>query len=245
MSENFVIVSTAEQARQRYHLKAGPYCQPIKTPCILSGGDLAWVVTSKAPGTLQTMRFGFTPHRSETRWDLLNKPSDTVSKGEDDSDYDRLMGIFMKVDFCEPTCVFRCVILVDAFLVTSPDNVNYLIHMQNKERPFALAGIYDQWKDPATGKSSTGFTIITAAANPMLRRLGVTHMPVIVALKNVATWLDPTTDRRRYLPLIHTFPDNLMNGYRVSGQVFSGKLTTQLLQPVGAKLKLEGEKGRK
>jgi hypothetical protein len=44
MSENLVIVSSAEQARQRYGLKAGHQCQAIKTPSIVSGGDLAWVV---------------------------------------------------------------------------------------------------------------------------------------------------------------------------------------------------------
>ena len=132
MSENLVIVSTAEQALQRYHLRAGQQRQGIKTPSIVSGGDLAWVVTSKEPGTLQTMRFGFTPHRSETRWDLLNKRSDTVSKGDDDSEVDRLMGIFLKVDFCQPIKAFRCVVLVDAFLVTSPDNSHYLIHMKHK-----------------------------------------------------------------------------------------------------------------
>jgi hypothetical protein len=63
---------------------------------LFQGGDWTWVASSKEPGALQTMHFGFTPHRSEARWDLLNKQSDTVSKGEDDSDYDRLMGIFMK-----------------------------------------------------------------------------------------------------------------------------------------------------
>ena len=66
MSENLIIVSSAEQARQRYHLKAGQQCQGIKTPSIVSWGDWAWVVSSKEPGTLQTMRFGFTG-RDRTR----------------------------------------------------------------------------------------------------------------------------------------------------------------------------------
>ena len=244
MSENLIIVSSAEQARERYSLSysAGDFESPaeygqqsrgVKTPSIVSGGDLARVVTSKEPGTLQAMRFGFTPHRSETCWDLLNKRSDTVSKSDDDSEYDRLMSIFMKPDFCEPITAFRCVVLVDAFLVTSPDNSYYLIHMRNKERPFALAGIYDHWKDPATGEGSVGFTILTAAPNAMLRRIGVDQMPVILTQKNVLKWLDLKTDRRQYLPLIHTFPDNVMNGYPISGKVFSGQLTGQLLQPIG------------
>lgn len=219
MSENLVIASTAEQARLRYNLKPAQHCQPLKTLSLISGDDLAWVVTSQEPTTLQTMRFGFTSHRSETRMDLLNKRTAPVSSDEDDDDddseYDRLMDIFIKPDFSEPIRTFRCVVLVDAFVVTSPDNIHYLIHMQNKERPFALAGIYDHWKNPTTGETSTGFAILTAGSNPMLGRIGVDHMPVIIAQKNVAKWLDVNTDRRQYLPLIHTFPDNMMNGYPV------------------------------
>ena len=143
----------------------------------------------------------------------------------------------MKHDFCAPITSQRCVVLVDAFLVTYPENVHYLIYMQNKERPFALAGIYDHWKDPLTGEVTTGFAIITVGANPMLSRICVNHMPVILAQKNVSKWLDLKTDRRHYLPLIHTFPEDVMNGYPVSSKIFSGQLTNKLLQPIGSKLK--------
>ena len=237
MCENFVIVSKVEDVKRRTNLKADELCGTVKTPSIVSGGDLAWVITSKEPTILQTMRFGFTPHRSETRIDMLNKRTDTISREDDDSEYDRLMDIFLKPDFSEPINLMRCVVMVDAFLVTSPDNTNYLIHMQNKERPFALAGLYDRWQDPKTGVYSTGFTILTAASNPMIARIGVDQMPVIIALKNALKWLDVKTERRHYIPLIHTFPDNVMNGYPVSSKIFSGQLTNKLLQPIGSKLK--------
>lgn len=237
MSENLVIVSRVEEVKRRYNFKANELCGTVKTPSIVSGGDLAWVITSKEPTTLQTMRFGFTPHRSETRTDMLNTRTDEASIGDDDSDYDRLMGVFMKLDFWQSINAFRCVVMVDAFLVTLPDNIHYLIHMQNKERPFALAGLYDHWQDPKTKAYSTGFTIITVAANPMLSRMGVNQMPVVITLKNVLKWLDLKTDRRQYLSLIHTFPDEMMNGYAVSSKIFSGQLTTNHLQPIGSKLK--------
>ena len=71
MSENLVIVSKVENVKRRFNLKANELCRTVKTPSIVSGGDLAWVCTSKDPTTLQTMSFGFTPHRSETRIDML------------------------------------------------------------------------------------------------------------------------------------------------------------------------------
>jgi len=78
MIENFVIVSSTEQACGRFQLKLGEQSVALKSPCLISGTDLAWVVTSQEPTTLQIMRFGFTSHRSETRIDLLNIPTDTL-----------------------------------------------------------------------------------------------------------------------------------------------------------------------
>jgi len=84
MIENLIIVSSAEQARVRYQLKPGKQNVPLKSPCLVSGTDLAWVVTSKEPNTLQSMRFGFTSYRSDTLTDLLNQKTDFGNKGEDD-----------------------------------------------------------------------------------------------------------------------------------------------------------------
>ena len=119
MIENFVIVSSAEQARHRYQLKTGKQCGPIKSPSLVSGTDMMWVITSQEPSTLQSMRFGFTSYRSDTRTDLLNIPADTLHREEDNSDYDHLMVVFMKLAFCAPITSQRCVVLVDALLVTS------------------------------------------------------------------------------------------------------------------------------
>ena len=41
MSESLVIDPSAEQARQRYGLKTGQQCQGIKSPSVVSGGDMA------------------------------------------------------------------------------------------------------------------------------------------------------------------------------------------------------------
>ena len=80
MSENLFIVSSVEQARDRFQLKFGEQSVPIKSPCLVSEADLAWVVTSQEPGTLQSRRFGFTSHRSDKRLDKLNIPPDTLQQ---------------------------------------------------------------------------------------------------------------------------------------------------------------------
>ncbi|HZL11696.1 MAG TPA: SOS response-associated peptidase family protein [Prolixibacteraceae bacterium] len=237
MCENFVIVSSQGQALARYSLRSNEFCFPIHSPSIISGGDKAWVITSRSPDTLQSMKFGYTSEVSQKRIDMLNLRTEEVDRDDNEDEYDRLMRIFTKPDFAAALHSFRCVVLIDAFLVSSPDNSNYLIHMQNKERPFAIAGIYANWLNPETNLYETGFCILTAASNPMLRRVGAEHMPVILTPQNVSKWLDIRLERRVYLPLIHTFPDDLMNGYPVSGKIFSPGLTNDNLQPTGQKLK--------
>lgn len=70
MSENLVIVSSAEQACGRYELKLGEQHVPLKRPSLVTGTHLVWVVISKEPGSLQSVRVGFTSHRSDTLSDL-------------------------------------------------------------------------------------------------------------------------------------------------------------------------------
>ena len=44
MSENLVIVSKVEDVKRRTNLKANELCGTVKTPSIVSGGDLGWVI---------------------------------------------------------------------------------------------------------------------------------------------------------------------------------------------------------
>ena len=44
MSENLVIVSKVKDVKRRTNLKANELCGTVKTPSIVSGGDLAWVI---------------------------------------------------------------------------------------------------------------------------------------------------------------------------------------------------------
>ena len=128
MCENLVIVSTITDIKKRYNVKSDESCLAVKSPSILSGSDLAWVITSKDPRTVKSMKFGFTSHRSEIRTDTLNVKTEDVNNQDKDNEYDRLMGIFMKPHLSEPISSFRCVVMVDAFLVTIPINIMAYLH---------------------------------------------------------------------------------------------------------------------
>lgn len=72
MIQNFIIVSSADHAFGRFQLKLGEQNVPLKSPSLVSVTDLAWVVISQEPGTLQMIRFVFTSQRSDRWIDQLN-----------------------------------------------------------------------------------------------------------------------------------------------------------------------------
>jgi putative SOS response-associated peptidase YedK len=195
------------------------------------------VITSSGKQTFGKMAFGLTPEYAPTRLGQLSIRTDEPDNVGESLEYDRLMTLFMRNKFSRHLYTKRCVVLVDAFVVTAPDNTNYLVHMQKKERPFAIAGISDSWLNFTTGLYETGFAILTAASNDLLKGIGVDQMPVIISQQNLSKWLNPDSDRKQYFPLIHTFPDYMMNAYPVSGKIFSGQISATVLQPIGQKLK--------
>lgn len=235
MCENLILVSSVDSIKRKFKVPNAESNLPISNT-VISGGDQAWVLTDKSEFLIK-LKFGFTPEYAPKRLDLLNLRTDNFQMDDDENEYDRLHYLFMKNGYSRQLINYRCAVIVDAFIVTAPDNSNYLIHMQNKERPFAIAGIYDSWLNFDTGLYERGFAIITAAANPMLRRIGIEHMPIIIAPQNTPIWLNKNEDRRKVFALIHTYPDETMNGYPVSGKIFSSSVSLDNLQPIGLKLK--------
>jgi putative SOS response-associated peptidase YedK len=234
MSENLILLSSFDTIRKKFNVPNIEINEPI-TKRLISGDEQAWVLKAGFE-SLSKMKFGFTPEYAPKKLDMLNLRTDQFQHDKDETKYDRLHFFFNKSGYYRQLIGSRCVVFVDAFLVTSPDNTTYLIHMQNHERPFVIAAIHDHWLNFNTGLYETGFAIITAAANPMLKRIGIEHMPVILTQKNASFWLNEKEDRKRIIELIHTYPDENMNGYPVSGKIFSENVTNELLQPIGEKI---------
>lgn len=236
MIENLVLFSSNNCIKKKFNIADIESNLPILKP-IISGNDQAWIIPC-GNDFLMKLQFGFTPEYSLKQLNLLNFRTDLFQKIKDeDTEYDRLYDLFIRSNYTGQLANKRCIVVVDAFIVTSPDNTNYLVHMQNKERPFGLAGIFDYWLNFNTGLYERGFTILTAAANPMLRSIGIEDMPVIVAPKNIPIWLNKSEDRRKVISLIHTYPDATMNYYPVSGKLISNSFKEDYLQPIGSRFK--------
>src|SRR5262249_20982247 len=61
--------------------------------------------------------------------------------------------------------------------------------------PFAIAGIWENWKEPASGEWIRTFAIITTDANELVAEIH-DRMPVILAREDYARWLGEEPDPR-------------------------------------------------
>ena len=68
--------------------------------------------------------------------------------------------------------------------------------------PFRLAGIWESWKEPASGEWIRTFAIITTDANELVADIHA-RMPVILAPTDYARWLGEEPDPRE---LMRPFP---------------------------------------
>ncbi|RJP49826.1 MAG: SOS response-associated peptidase [Anaerolineaceae bacterium] len=113
----------------------------------------------------------------------------------------------------------RCLVPADGFYEWKTQDgqkakVPYFIFMKDR-RPFAFAGLWDEWQSPDGGSLRT-CTLITTEPNELMSTL-YNRMPVILNQKNYDQWLDPAPQTpERLLPLIKSFPADQMTAYPVS-----------------------------
>jgi putative SOS response-associated peptidase YedK len=90
----------------------------------------------------------------------------------------------------------------------------YAIAMRERE-PFAFAGLWENWRDPATQEWLRTYTILTTRPNELVAPLH-DRMPVIVALGDYDRWLG---DEPNPADLIRPYPADGMAAWPVSTRV--------------------------
>src|SRR5262245_41483703 len=81
--------------------------------------------------------------------------------------------------------------------------------------PFGIAGIWENWKEPASGEWIRTFAIITTDSNELVAEIH-DRMPVILAPADYARWLNDEPDPR---DLMRPFPAHLMRMWPISTRV--------------------------
>jgi putative SOS response-associated peptidase YedK len=126
-------------------------------------------------------RFGLIPHwAKDAKFQPINARAETIAQ---------------KPTFKSAIAKRRCLIPVNGFyewMKTESGKVPFWITPE-KGGFFALAGVYDEWLDPATGDTVRGSAIITTDANRAMKPIH-DRMPVIIEPKEWKLWLDPDVD---------------------------------------------------
>jgi putative SOS response-associated peptidase YedK len=83
---------------------------------------------------------------------------------------------------------------------------------------FAFAGLWDRWKDKATGQPLETYTIITTDPNELLEPIH-NRMPVILSPQDYSRWLDPGDPAQLPVDLLRPYPAEEMRAWKVSAAV--------------------------
>lgn len=145
----------------------------------------------------------------------------------------RVETIDQKPTFNESFQRRRCLIPADGFYEweRAGKKISQPYYFQMKDgAPFALAGVWDRWKQD--GNTLFSCAIITTTANELLSTIHH-RMPVIMPPELHDLWLNPESRAADLKEILVPFPAAEMTSHAVSREVNSTKSDgEQLLQPV-------------
>jgi putative SOS response-associated peptidase YedK len=237
MIKKFLLASNLQTIENKFHFHLNDYTQPIEPSYKIGCNDSTYVVTCQNPHEIVTMRFGYTPHWSKKQMDILNAKAEGNKNPTDDPYYDGAKAIFQNNAFKRSIQTQRCLVFADAVFAFNNQNKPYLVYLEDKVRPFAMAGLYDHWKNPETNQIQTGFAIITTTANELFMQMDVPRMPVILPVGRENDWLKTDRMLSQVLGMLNEYSSEKMNAYPVSDQVLNSEINDlSLVKPVGERL---------
>jgi putative SOS response-associated peptidase YedK len=158
---------------------------------------------------LTFMRWGLVPFwsRDETAaFNTINAKAETVSTSP---------------AYREPWKRRRCLVPADFFYewkkIDEKTKQPYAIAMKDSGL-FAFAGLWDTWKNKASGDELQTYTILTIDPNELLKPIH-NRMPVIVARKDYERWVAPAEPSHLPVDLLRPYPAEEMTAWKVSRDV--------------------------
>jgi putative SOS response-associated peptidase YedK len=205
MCGRFVIAADGRALQEAFGLKETPDVAPRFN---VAPTQLAPVITSEHPDVVSMFRWGLVPSWSKD----ISVGSKMINA--------RAEGIEDKPSFRTALRRKRCLVPATGLYEWRADpggKTPMYIHLLDQP-VFALAGLWEVWRD-AEGRDLRTFTIITTAANAFMESLH-TRMPVILHREDHARWLD-TSDvpLPALLDLLRGYEPDRMRAYEVSRAV--------------------------
>lgn len=234
MCERYIIIEPAETLEERFFSKIDH--TQYKINYNLSVGQYAPVIANTDKSVIQFFQFGLTPFWANKPMYLFNARAEGDLNKDDDPNFSGAKQITEKASFRKPISTQRCLVLASGF-IDGPDrqglNKPYLIYLKDASL-FAMAGIYDIWKDPVKGELLKSFSIITTTANDLLRKIKQHRMPVILNPDEEQKWLSNEISLREITGLLKSYPPELMDAYPISPEIKNYKINHKdAIKPLG------------
>ncbi|MAY83363.1 MAG: hypothetical protein CMP59_04440 [Flavobacteriales bacterium] len=237
MCGRYVIVSSVKTIAEKFQVQANI---DFTSNFNIAAGQRAPIITSENPEELSLSHFGFTPFWAKKRTYVINARAEGDHNKENDPNYTASKGIIKKPFFRAAIRSKRCLIPADAFIEgTTKEKLDkpYLVYMENGERPFAFAGIYDEWIDKESGEVYPNFAIITCRPNPLLQKIPHHRMPVILDERNYREWLNKETALSEVTSLLEPYDHRKMNAYPLDPEIKRVKTNSrEALKAIGQPL---------
>ncbi len=178
------------------------------------------VITNELPNYIQMFKWGLIPNwatdnrnAQEIRSITLNAKSETV---------------FEKPSFKIPILQQRCLVLATGFFewmqVDNKTKIPYYIHV--KDAPiFAIAGIYDYWKNEVEDTQYKTFSMLTTEANKTMAQIHNTkkRMPLILSKDQQNQWIDSNATILNLKEMMQPIEDSLIETWTISRLITSKK----------------------
>lgn len=165
------------------------------------------VITKHSPNSISYMIWGMVPiweTKKEKPRALANATSEKVDTT-------------WKKPFMERRCLIPATHYFEWDRKTNP-KTPFLFRLKGGEL-FGFAGIYNEWKDPKTGKDVQGYAILTTTPNELQKPIHH-RMPVIIKREDEEEYLNPdTTEIEHLVHLLKPYPAGEMEMYQVSPAV--------------------------
>ncbi len=174
---------------------------------------------------LAVMRWGLVPSwakGTDLAHKMINARSETLTD---------------KPSFRDALADRRCFVLADGFYEWKADTVGSkkrpVRFVLKDNKPFVLAGLWEQWKVPDGKGILSTFVIITTYANELVSEWH-NRMPVILTPKTADIWMkEARVWDSSYSSVLQPFPSEEMDAYEVSARVNSPfNDDAELIQPI-------------
>ncbi len=208
MCGRIILTSAPHVLTEKFFLDMVPEVVPRFN--IAPASDIAGVVANpRSVGRLIRMfRWGLVPPWSsgpEVGAKMINARSETVLE---------------KPSFKEAFLGRRCLIPVDGFYEWQKreDGKQPFLFRRKDHSVFALAGLWEQWKDKE-GRELKTCTILTTAANATMRPIHQ-RMPVVLPESDWKAWLDlPADQAKQLMKLLRPCAPDVLLAHPVTRQV--------------------------